>query len=79
MAKADRELYSFAFRVFGDFGVSIAIPAVFGALLGQWLDERYGTSPRYLIIILIVAFILTAVNIVRKAKRYGREYQQLIK
>lgn len=78
MAPKDRQLYALAFRIFGDFGVSIAAPAVLGALLGQWLDARYGTEPRYLIIVLMLTFILTAMSIRKKAKRYGEEYQRLI-
>ncbi|MEK7665830.1 MAG: AtpZ/AtpI family protein [Patescibacteria group bacterium] len=79
MARQDRELYALAFKIFGDFGVSIAVPAVLTALLGKWLDVRYGTEPRWLIILLVFAFILTAFSIRRKARRYGDEYQRLIK
>ena len=77
MSGQDRQLYAFAFRIFGDFGVTIAIPAVAAALAGKWLDERYDTSPRYLVLLLILAFVFTAILIRRKAKQYGDEYQKL--
>ena len=75
---SDQAYYRFAMHVFADFGVSIAVPAIAGVLFGKWLDERFATSPRYLIIFVAIAFALTALIIVRKAKRYGKEYEKLM-
>ena len=77
MPTNDSAYHRLAMRIFADFGASIAVPAVLGALLGKWLDTRYGTNPRYLILCLVVALILTAVVLVRKAKRYGKEFQTM--
>jgi len=66
-----------AMRIFADFSGSIAIPAVLAALLGTWLDDRYSTGPRYLIILLALAFLATAIIIAKKAKKYGRMYEKL--
>lgn len=68
-----------AFKIFADFTGSIAVPAVLGALLGKWLDERYNTAPRYLIILLALALLSTAFLIVKKAKQYQQEYDALNK
>ncbi|MDO8626380.1 MAG: AtpZ/AtpI family protein [Candidatus Magasanikbacteria bacterium] len=73
----DRAYYMFALRIVGDFGASIAVPIVILALLGQWLDNRQGTEPRYLIIGFVLAAILSAKLIYRKAKIYGQEYQKM--
>lgn len=73
----DRSLYLFAFKILGEFGVTIAVPAVLAALAGKWLDERFDTSPRYLILLLVLALALTAYLVVKKAKEYGKEYQKL--
>lgn len=74
----DTKYYRLAARVFVDFGATIAAPAVLAALFGKWLDQRYGTEPRYLIILFVVALILTAYLIARKAKVYKRQYESLI-
>ena len=66
-----------AWRIFADFSASIAVPAVLGALLGKWLDTRYGTKPYLLIACLAAALLLTAINIVHKAKYYNKEYSRL--
>lgn len=74
----DAAYYRLAMRIFADFSASIAVPAVLGALLGKWLDSQYATYPRYLIICLLVAFLLTSLNILKKASFYSESYKQLI-
>ncbi len=66
-------------RIFADFSGSIAIPAVAAAFLGKWLDARYGTSPKLIILCLLAAFALTAIIIVRKAGYYSKAYNSLDK
>ncbi len=73
----ERELYLFAFKILGNFGVSIAVPAVLAALLGKWLDSHFGTSPWLLILCFVIAFVLTAMVIYKKAKEFGKKYQEL--
>ena len=74
-----RKAYIFAFKALGDFGVTIAVPAVVAALAGKWLDTKFDSSPKYTIILFTIAFVLTILIVVRKVKRYGKEYQELIK
>ena len=66
-------------KIFADFSGTIAIPAVLSALAGKWLDERYATEPRYLILLLALALALTAIIVVRKAKKYRVAYEKLMK
>ena len=66
-------------KIFADFSGSIAIPAVGAAFLGKWLDARYGTSPKLIILCLLVAFVLTATIIVRKARKYSAAYNSIDK
>jgi len=75
--KDDRKYYLFALKIAGDFGVAIAAPAVVAALLGNWLDGKYSTYPLFLILCLLVAGLLTAKSIHRKAKRYGEQYNKM--
>lgn len=74
---SDAAYQRLAMRIFADFSGTIAIPAVSAALLGKWLDARYGTEPNLLIACVVVALVLTAVMVVRKAKFYGRAYAAL--
>ena len=73
----DAQYQRLALRIFADFSGTIAIPAVLGALLGKWLDSRFGTEPWLLIVTLAVALGVTASVVVRKARFYGRKYEEL--
>jgi len=74
----DREYYLFALRIIGDFGATIAMPVVVFVLFGQWLDGKYETSPLFTIIGFVLAALISAKIIHKKAKRYGEQYQKLV-
>ncbi|MFA7653629.1 MAG: AtpZ/AtpI family protein [Candidatus Magasanikbacteria bacterium] len=74
---SDRAYYMFAMRIVGDFGIAIAVPAVLGVLLGNWLDNKFDKYPLFLIICLVLAFAATVRIIQKKAKRYGDQYNKL--
>lgn len=74
---SDAAYYRFAFRIFSDFSGSIAIPAVFAAIFGKWLDAKYHSSPKFLFLFLLCAFVLTGFSLVKKAKKYQKEYESL--
>jgi F0F1-type ATP synthase assembly protein I len=73
----NRKYYLFAFKIMGDFGVSIAVPVVLFAYIGQKLDDYYNTKMIFTIIGFVIAAALTAKLIYKKAKKYGEEYQKL--
>lgn len=51
---------------------AIAIPTTLFALLGRWLDARYGTSPLFLAIGLLLALAAAGLVVVRKGKRIAK-------
>ena len=65
-----------ALRIFCDFGVSIAVPAVVAALVGVRLDRKWDTEPLMLVLLLMMAFLSTGVWIFKKAKTYKRLYEK---
>ena len=73
---SDAYYYVLAMRIAADLSLTIAVPAVLSALLGKWLDERWGTEPLLLVLLLIVAFCLTAFIIYRKAMKYAKLYNR---
>jgi len=76
-AGGDRKYYFFALRIVGDFGVAIAAPVIVLVLIGQYLDTRYHRQVLFTILAFILAALLSAYIIYRKAKKYGKQYQQL--
>lgn len=71
------DFYLLALRIIGDFGATIAVPVVVLALLGRWLDAKWGTRPFMLIAGFVLAALLSGISIYRKANAYGKEYQRL--
>jgi len=69
--------FRLAMRIVMDFGVSIAVPAVVAALMGVRLDSHFGTKPWLLVIMLVIAFVLTAWWVYKKAKKYAKLYEKI--
>ena len=72
-----RENCLFAFKIIGDFGASLAVPVVILVLIGQYLDGKYGKSPLFTILGFVLAALLSAKVIYKKAKFYGDEYKKM--
>ena len=75
----ERKYYMFALKIVGDFGATLAVPVVILALIGQTIDNKYGTGPLFLFIGMGLAAVLTGKMIYKKAKRYGQQFQDLDK
>lgn len=73
-----RDYYLFAIKIIGDFGAAIAVPIVILVLIGQFLDKKYQTGPLYTVLAFVIAALISAKIIHKKAKKYGKEYQSLV-
>ncbi len=60
------QLISFAY----DVGFAIMIPLVILAVLGRLLDQKFGTSPLFLIAGLLLSLITTGFMIYKKTKSF---------
>lgn len=76
---SDRQYYLFGLRIAGDFGATIAVPIILFAYIGQRLDENYGTGYKLTALGFLLAALLSAKLIIKKAKTYGKEYEALTK
>ncbi len=70
----DRKYILLGLRIVGEFGAIIAVPVVLLAMLGKYLDGKYGTAPWLLIAGFVIAFTLSSVSIYSRAKRFRDEY-----
>lgn len=73
----DRKYYLLGLRIAGDFGATIAVPVIIFVLIGQWLDDRYDKGPWFTIAAFILAALLSGRMIYKKAKGYGKQFQDL--
>jgi ATP synthase protein I len=46
----------------GAVGWSVVVPMVLGALLGLWIDGKYGTRPRWTVGLLLLGLCVGCVN-----------------
>ena len=76
---ADRNYIVFAYKIFAEFGITIAVPAVLATILGKKLDIVYDTGNRYLILCLLVAFVVTAIWLVKRAYSLKTELENIDK
>lgn len=65
-----------ALMMFGRLSGWVLGPVVAGALLGQWLDKKYGTEPWLFLASIGVAFIISIVGLVKNTLE---EYRKLEK
>ena len=49
----------FSFSLIGSVGIVTATPAVVFGLLGRYLDQRYHTSPKIFLVLIILALIIS--------------------
>lgn len=73
----DRKYILLGLRIVGEFGAIIAVPVVLLAMLGKYLDGKYGTSPWLLIAGFTLAFALSSVSVYSRAKRFRDEYMSI--
>jgi hypothetical protein len=53
-----------------EFGFIIALPLVFFALVGKWLDHKYGTSPWLTLSGIVLAIASTTIWMTKRIKVY---------
>ncbi len=55
-------------------GLVLGIPwmIIVPALLGLWLDRRYGTAPLWLLVCLFLGLLGTAFDVYKLLKRFGQ-------
>ncbi|MBI4262021.1 AtpZ/AtpI family protein [Candidatus Uhrbacteria bacterium] len=78
MPASDRQFMIFGIRIMGEFAGLIAVPVILFVLGGRWLDQRWGTGPWMMVGGFVLAFLVSAVMVWRRAKEIGREYQDLV-
>lgn len=50
----------------------LAVPPILGWYLGQWIDERSGTAPVFMYILIVLGIVAGFREVYRIIQRYGR-------
>lgn len=57
-----------ALGIVWDVGLVIAIPTVLFALGGRWLDQKYGSSPIFLVVGLFLSVAVSGIAVAKMGK-----------
>lgn len=66
--------YYDALQIFVKLSGWVLVPLIVGYTIGQWLDHRYSSEPKWFFISIGVAFILSMVGIIRQTQS---EYKKI--
>ncbi len=69
--------WSEALAVFAKIGGWIAGPVIIALFLGQWLDQRYQTTNKYLIISVATAFVISNIGLIIEVLKYNKKIKQI--
>ncbi len=62
-----------ALILFAKFSVWIVVPVIAGALIGKWLDDRYGTEPFLFLATVGFAFLISMFGLIKNViEEYGK-------
>lgn len=61
-----------AMKIFAQASGLIIVPLLIGLFLGQWLDDRYHTTPWLQISAVAVAFVVTMAGLYKLTRDYQR-------
>jgi len=64
-----------ALMMFSRLSLWVAFPVILASLLGQWLDERFGTKPWILVVCVVVAFDVTIIVLVKETGRVFKKIE----
>lgn len=68
----------FALTAVADITATITLPAIVGAVVGKALDARYGTGHILFGVIMTLAFLATAIVLLKKIRQYADAYKKQI-
>ena len=58
-----------AIIVFASVSAWIAVPIIAALYLGKYLDKKYASQPKFFLILIVVAFLITIFGIIRILKK----------
>jgi len=57
----------------------IAAPIIIALYLGKWLDKKYDSAPRWLLICIGIAFLISMIGLVKETVREYKKIDRLSK
>lgn len=67
----------FSFSLIGSVGFAVAVPLVAMTLIGRYIDNRLSTSPRFLIILIVLSTIPAYFSVKKIAEKAAKRLKSL--
>ncbi len=61
-------------EVFSRLSGWVILPLLAGTLLGRWLDRKFDSSPKWFLIVIGVAFVISMIGLVVQAKNEMKKF-----
>jgi len=71
----DKTEWQAGLKLFFELSSWLIGPLIIALFLGRFLDEKYQTKPWFFLLVTAIAFIITCIGIVLKAKEFIREIE----
>ncbi len=73
MVKIDKEIRQKGLNLAIQLSGWLVVPLVAALFFGDWLDQKYGTAPRYFWILVGLAFAITMIGLIVETVKYKKE------
>jgi len=64
-------------NIFSRLSGWVILPLIVGTVLGRWLDHRYNSDPKWFLIVLGLAFIISMIGLVIQAKNEFKKISEI--
>lgn len=61
-------------NIFSRLSGWILLPLILGTLIGRWLDNKYHSEPKWFLIVVGLAFIISMIGLIVQAKKEFKKF-----
>jgi len=61
-------------NIFSRLSGWILLPLILGTLIGRWLDNKYRSEPKWFLIVVGLAFIISMIGLIIQAKKEFKKF-----
>ncbi len=62
--------------LFAELSCLITVPVIFALFIGKWLDQKYASSPFWLLVLVGCAFVVSMTGLISKTMAYRKKLKK---
>jgi len=63
--------------IFSHLSGWVLLPLIVGTILGRWLDRRYNSEPKWFLIVIGIAFVVSMIGLIIQAKKEFKKISEI--